>query len=106
MTNITSMEQKKIKLIYKKSDDYKSSLCTGVFGGINSNGILEINFFLDRIQTPESQEISSIDEVEQLPTNEVLREIQCGLFLDINATTIIRDWLTTQIENNTNKSQS
>lgn len=93
------MANKKIKIRYLKAYDFKISLATGVYGGITHNGLININFFNERAVIPNSQ-IVEIDE-NGVPVGkaidekdgDVMRELQSGLLLDINAAKVVINWL-------------
>lgn len=87
-----------INLTYQKSVDYKSSLASGVYGGANSNGIIEINFFLDRFSLPSQEIVPTNVEHTMITTSGITREVQCGIFLDINSAKIISQWLKDQLD--------
>src|SRR5258708_32860520 len=98
------MPVSKVKVKYEKSYDFKVALTTGIYGGIGSNGLIQANFFVDRIVLPSSQVIS-IDEkgiqVEQSvdeKDGDLLREIQFGAFMDINTAKIVGDWFLARVK--------
>ncbi len=98
------MYKRTIKIRYLKAHDFKSVLATGVYGGLGSNGLINANFFLDRVIIPNHQ-IIEIDEeanradriVEEQKDGEIAREVHCGIIMDVNTAKIIAGWLTTKI---------
>lgn len=98
------MENKQIKIRYVKSYDYKSSLSTGVYGGITANGMINANFFTDRAVIPDSQLIE-IDEnglqvgpPKDNKDGDLLREVQFGALMDVNTVKIVVAWLNAKVE--------
>jgi hypothetical protein len=99
------MGNKKVKIKYLQSHDFKVSLVMGVHGGISSNGLINANFFVDRTVIPDSQ-IVEIDEKGKIlgqPVDEkngdITREVLFGALLDVNSAKMIVSWLETQIKN-------
>lgn len=96
------MSEQPIKINHHKSNDYKTSYCTGAFGGISTNGIFEVNFFTDRLLLPDSEVNIGGENHAELPiTTEnyiVNREFQFGVFLDLKSAKTIAIWLSEQIE--------
>lgn len=96
------MATRKVKIKYIKSHDYKVSISNGVFGGIGTNGLINANFFIDRVILPTS-EILEIDESGKR-INSVLqkdgdsvREIQFGTLMDVNTAKLVVEWLSKKI---------
>ena len=81
------MPIRRIKIRYLKAYDFRTSLISGVFGGINNNGLFNVNFFVDRIVIPNTQYIN-VDE-KGISTDgqsleekdgDVIREVQTGTY--------------------------
>lgn len=97
------MANRKIKVRYVKSYDCKTVLVSGIHGGIGSNGLLNANFFLDRVVIPDYQ-IMEIDEkavqvglpVDQ-KDSDVVREVQTTLLFDVNTARLFINWLESRI---------
>src|SRR5688572_1446985 len=97
------MPDKKLKIRYLKSYDFKVSLATGVYGGITTNGLINANFFSDRTVIPTSQIveidgqgniISSVEEKD----GDVVREVTVGLLMDVNSAKLLVNWLSSKID--------
>ena len=93
------MKKNKVKIKYVKSHDFKTSLSTGIYGGLTSNGMINANFFTDRAIIPTHQTIE-IDESgrqqgspEDIKDGDLVREVQFGTLMDINTTKLIVSWL-------------
>jgi hypothetical protein len=98
------MANRKIKIRYIKSYDFKISLATGVYGGIATNGLINVNFFNERAVLPDSQTIE-IDENGKTIGKEIderdgdiTRELQSGILIDINAAKVVINWLQGKID--------
>ena len=99
------MNKNSIRISYAKSTDYKSSLCNGAYGGISNKGIFEVNFYTDRINLPQDQEIEFEGNTAKQNPNDIvatgtLREIQFGLFMDLKTARIVADWLNKTLDEN------
>jgi len=99
------MAQKKIKIRYIKSYDFKASLATGVYGGITSTGLISANFFIDRPVIPDSQDVEIEEETGTVigdpvdhKDGDLVRELQFGTLMDINSAKIIVKWLESKIK--------
>lgn len=94
---------KKFKIKYVKAYDYKVFLATGVYGGITGNGLINVNFITDRSVIPEFETAQLDDDDRQIgkpvPTKDsnAVREVQCGVMLDINTAKLIIAWLQDKI---------
>lgn len=90
---------------YVKSSDFRTVLGTGVFGGVTTNGLVNANFFTDRVPLPTKISLSVNettgevgDELYREGKNGVIREVQFGVIMDVETARIVRDWLTKNIE--------
>ncbi len=98
------MDKRDVKIRYLKSFDFKTTLATGVYGGLSPNGLINANFFTDRIVIPESETIKLDETGTQIgPSNEVkngdiIREIHHGVLIDVNTAKVILNWLQNQIK--------
>lgn len=98
------MENKKIKIKYVKSHDFKTSLATGVYGGLTNNGMINANFFTDRSIIPTHQSLDvdeegrAIGSPKDMKDGDMVREVQFGTLMDINTAKVIIGWLNTKIE--------
>jgi hypothetical protein len=98
------MANKTFRIKYSKASDFKTTLATGVFGGLSNNGLLNANFFTDRAILPKYQNIEIDDEGNQIgkPVDEkdgdMLREVQVGVVMDINTAKSIVAWMNSKIE--------
>jgi hypothetical protein len=93
---------KRIKVNYVKSPHFHSGFVTGVYGGLAPNGILNLNFFTDKIQPPASFMVETDDNGVAKPegaTNTAfVRELVVGIEVDISSARIINNWLTQKIQ--------
>lgn len=108
------MDQAKKELFihYKKLDNYRSFHADGFFGGPTPRGMLYIEPFIDRGITPKITKlvlstdghVSKEEVVECLEG--AIREIECGIVMDLNTAKELQRWLGEKItEIETLKSQ-
>lgn len=95
---------KSIKIKYIKANDFKTSLATGVYGGVTGNGLINVNFFTDRAVIPDFQEVEIDDKgrTTGLPKDtrdsDAVREVQSGIMMDVNTAKVVVAWLDSKIE--------
>jgi hypothetical protein len=98
------MANKSVKIRYIKAYDFKIALATGVFGGLTSNGLINVNFFHERTVIPDSQIVELDDDGNQVgrPIDEkdgdLTRELQSGILLDVKTAKIVLEWLQGKLE--------
>ena len=96
--------QKTVKIKYLKAHDFKTSLTTGVYGGITGNGLINVNFFTDRAVIPDYQQVDVDDKGRTLGIpkdvrdSDAIREVQFGTMMDINTAKVIVAWLDSKID--------
>lgn len=98
----------KIKCKYIFSDDYNPIYVNGAQGGINTQGEIVVNFYLERNALPISQtyelkdkEINSANEIESEPSdlkNSFVRVIENGVIMNYQTAKEIHKWLGNYIE--------
>lgn len=97
------MDTKTITIRYFKSYDFRASLATGVYGGLTSNGLINANFFTDRVIIPDIQTVDvnedgiTIGAMKEEKHGDIAREVQACILMDLNAAKIIAGWLETKI---------
>ena len=74
---------KKIRYKYVMDDSVRMSTAHGVWGGINPQGEIELNFY---------EESDSMDE-ENLEVREVVRRINTRVLLNYNTARAVLEWL-------------
>jgi hypothetical protein len=98
------MATRKIKIRYLKAYDFKISIVTGVYGGVTSNGLINVNFFNERAVIPDSStvEVNEAGIIVGQPVDErdgdIMRELQSGLLMDVNTAKVIIKWLESKIK--------
>ncbi len=103
------MVNRKVKIRYIKAYDFKAALATGVFGGITSSGLINANFFSDRVVIPDSQtiELNEIGEPQGEPIDQkdgdIVREMQSGVLMDVNTARVIAGWIQDKIKEHEEK---
>ncbi len=95
-----------IKFIYEKGTDFKVHQIDGVLGGTSPHGDIFLNFFSERFPIPEtvSYELLENDklgkEIEKDVKNAIIRELECGIILNIETAKKINEWLSQKITEN------
>ncbi len=95
---------KRIKFTYNKSSNYRTYNADGVIGGLTAKGKIFFDFFNEKRPVPEfvvnelTKEGSLGKEIERKAIDGVIREIECGVFLDIETAVIISEWLNKRIQ--------
>lgn len=93
---------KKLKVSYTKSPNFTSGFVTGVQGGIAPNGLLNINFFTDKLAVPDSFDLETDEAgrvLKELPkAANFTREVVCGIELDLATAKVINTWLAQKIK--------
>jgi hypothetical protein len=94
------MLNKEVVISYVKTNDFKTTLINGVYGGISSNGLISANFFVERIPIPESETVTIdlessriVGPTTAVKTADVVREVQHGALLDVSTAEILIKWL-------------
>ena len=88
---------------YVKSNDFKTCLSTGAIGGVTPNGLIDINFFVDRNPIPkkitykiENGKLGSDIETEGKEGS--IREVTTGIIMDLNTAKSLINWLDEKIK--------
>jgi len=98
------MATRVLKVRFIKSYDYKVGFSTGVHGGLSSNGLINMNFFVDRSVIPDSETVEideigrKIRDIEKIKDGDAVREVQFGTLLDINSAKRVVKWLEERIK--------
>jgi hypothetical protein len=100
-----SRKQKKLSIIefqYRKTESFRTYHLDGVIGGLTPGGMIYIEPFVERQPTPRKvqhkivkQQLGSILESEC--ENGVIRQIECGLIMDLRSAFILKNWLGEQL---------
>ena len=109
------MSESKIPFHFEINDDFKTVLATGVFGGLTPNGLINMNFFLERANIPDTI-IYQLSEDGRTAEKEVsveggegiVREVFFGVVIDVNTANDLVNWLNERIkmvESNFNKNE-
>lgn len=97
-------KSKTLKFSYNKTPNYRAYNVDGVFGGLAPKNKIFIEFFSEKFPIPDSviHEIS-LDktlgkEIEKKGIEGIVREIECGIYLDIATAVAIADWLHARVD--------
>jgi hypothetical protein len=90
---------KEILIHYIKTPSYRTYHVDGAYGGLTTKGNIYCEFFVERNVTPQSV-LYSVDENGRLGKLKrktgkegFVREIECGISLDIKTARALRTWL-------------
>lgn len=95
-----------LKIKYKFDDNYNPTYVNGALGGINPQGDIVVNFYLERgplpnsttYQLTESNQLGDIiDNSPKDIQNSLIRFIECGIILNLNSAKQINKWIEEQI---------
>lgn len=95
-----------IKYKYKFDKNYNPKYVNGALGGINPQGEVVINFYLERISIPNSQTYSidenglgNIEDMEPKDYNtSFVRFVESGILMDYKTAKEIHRWLGEHLE--------
>lgn len=92
-----------ITMHYIKTNGYRTYHVDGAFGGLTSKGNIYCEFFVERNVTPQ-QVTYEIEENGQLGKEKersgkkgFIRQIECGISLDIKTAVNLKEWLEKRI---------
>lgn len=95
---------KKVKVKFHIPDNHRLHFTTSVWGGINSKGMVEINFLHDRPPLPKSS-TDILDLSGNIIETEIdtagysfVRSVQTGVVMDIDAAKSLLNWLQGKID--------
>ena len=96
-------KQDTVKFIYQKNPLYKTYTAEGVVGGITPKGKIFFDLFNEKFPFPKSalheisQEGTLGKEVSRDSEEAIIREVECGIYLDIDVAIVLSDWLNIKI---------
>lgn len=97
------MSNQKIEFRYTKAYDHKTSIVTGVYGGITNQGLIDTNYFIEKVPLPEKTEIE-IDSGGKLVTPESQqrtyqeRIVVFETLMDLHTAKSVHQWLGNKIK--------
>jgi len=98
-------EKRKVTITYKDIANLESKFTTGAIGGITSNKLIFMNFFIDKVSIPKFvvQEINDDftlgQEVDRSKDDKILiREIHTSLQFNVEHAKAFVDWINDKIE--------
>jgi hypothetical protein len=98
--------KKKIIHNYIKNNDFKTSFSSAIYGGVTPNGLININFCIDRGAIPTRTEsgFEDADGKKKLVIKSkdgrdgLVREVQFGTIIDVNMAKLLVEWLNGNIQ--------
>ena len=104
LSHTMAEESREIEVHFLKTAGYRTYYIDGAFGGVTPRGKVYIELFLERGATPNKvvyevrQDSDTLTEKLREGKDGIVREIECGLVMDVRAAIALKDWLTTRIE--------
>ncbi len=88
----------RLKFDYLKSPQYRTVLCEGAIGGVTPQGKIFASFYNERGPIPRSTTYAlapdgALELTESEGRTAIVRELEVGVYLDLNAAESLRDWL-------------
>ncbi|MBN1150546.1 hypothetical protein JXA84_04920 [candidate division WOR-3 bacterium] len=96
--------EKMLKFFYKTNTAYKSHYINGVIGGLTPKGDLKLDFFSENFPVPNSVVHELLEnnnlgkEIQRELSEGIIREIECGLVMNLETAKSINQWLTEKIK--------
>ena len=94
-----------IRIVYRTANDYRSLPVSGVYGGINPQGMVHADLFIEKTDMPESTTIrveegtgESYDLSRRPEQQSVVRELLVGLVMRPEVAKAVGHWLIHQGE--------
>ena len=93
-----------VTINYIKTQNYRSFHVDGIFGGITPAGNIYVEPFTERSVTPRKirHKVANNgalgEEIEREGLEGIIRQIECGLVLTLDAAISLRNWLDDKIE--------
>jgi len=98
-------DNKTVDFHYIKTNNYRNYYANGIFGGITPRGELQIDFFIERQVIPQIATYNISDDGKNLGDikktegkSGFIREIDCGVILNMDVAISFHQWLGQKIE--------
>lgn len=92
-----------VEIQYSESAHYNSAYVSGTFGGLNPSGMLEIDFFTDRLHRPESTTHKiedgkiSTEMDSEIPRHLHVRKVEFTAMMTLEVAKAFHAWLTDKV---------
>ncbi len=97
---IDQKTKQKLTFHYVKNNDFKTVFASGIIGGLNISGLINMNFFIDRTVIPRNAILEVGDDglLSEIvgagdKKDGVIREISCGVVMDVPTAKQTIQWL-------------
>ncbi|HNW15264.1 MAG TPA: hypothetical protein PK560_00315 [bacterium] len=93
----------KLKFTYIKNSNFITHHVDGLHGGMTPRGHLVMNFFSERFPIPNTVTHKIADgvlgdELEKESKDGIIREVVCGVVINLESAKSINEWLTARIK--------
>lgn len=100
------MDPKKITYEYRHAIDYRPEVITGIWGGVNIRGMIEMNFFTEHRDLPiksthlvsEAGKLEGKVDSREPKVDVFIRVVKQGISVDLATAQSIYDWLGEKID--------
>lgn len=100
-----TVSSKELTFNYVKTPSYRTYHVDGIYGGLTPNGNVYCELFIDRNVTPQTvvHELDENGKLSGVPKKKTgktgyIREIECGIIMDIEAALTMKEWLGDKID--------
>ncbi|MBK9718193.1 MAG: hypothetical protein IPO85_11905 [Saprospiraceae bacterium] len=97
-------EKRKVTITYQDIANLESKFTTGAIGGITSNKLIFMNFFIDKVSIPKvvvqevNEDLSLGEEINSSPSEGIIREIHTSLQFSVEHAKSFIEWINKRIE--------
>lgn len=101
---MSTQEPRIVKFNYITTNNYRNYVVEGVFGGLTPKGKIYAEFFAEKSQIPRNvkHEINKNgtlgQEIDRQVDEGIVRQIECGIIMDIDMAVAFRTWLDQKID--------
>lgn len=103
MADETKTIPEEIRFFFEHDKDYRIIATNGVWGGITPIGDIQLDFYVERMDTPESilnkitEDGKLGDEISRQPEKRIIRRLQIGVLMSIENAEVLANFLKEKI---------
>jgi hypothetical protein len=93
-----------VEFFFETDKDYRIIASNGAWGGITPQGDIQVDFFVERLATPESVKNSVSEEgaigtiIEMKPPKRIVRRLQVGVLMTVEQSQKLAKFLSEKIK--------
>lgn len=100
-----SGQSNNVRVYNKILHNFRALHVDGAYGGVTPNGLININFYSERLSIPKATDYSVDDEKNSLvkisdspdSKNGLIREFEMGVYMTLNAAGELHKWIGEQL---------